>query len=362
MQARARKILLYVVAAPAFFFTVFLLAAYWTFPYDRLRDYIVQQVEQPMGPDGTRHPSAYHLEIEELSPSWLTGVELSGVHFSRQAEEVAAAAPSPEPSTASPNAPTEETGVTTIDEITVRVSLLSLLAGSTSLSFSASIGDGHLEGKFQQSEERTHVVLHAEQVPLDRIGAIEGALGLPMRGSVNGDIDIEVAKDPKETAGNADLSIEGLAIGDGKAKLKLAGMTGGFTLDRINAGTMKIQAAVEEGALRLKDVSAKGPDIELHATGSVRLLHPINNSRVDVTTRIAFADAYKNKSERTQSLFSLMELSPALRSARTPDGALQYRVTGALSGRLSAVAAGRTTMPGSRTMLGAKPHASDEPE
>src|SRR5262245_43979209 len=30
----------------------FLLFAYWVFPYDRLRDYIVQEVERPIGPGG----------------------------------------------------------------------------------------------------------------------------------------------------------------------------------------------------------------------------------------------------------------------------------------------------------------------
>ena len=67
------------VGYPLFFVFCLLLFAYWTFPYDRVRDFIIQEVENPRGPGDRRRPSGYQLEIVDLSPSWVTGVELTGV-------------------------------------------------------------------------------------------------------------------------------------------------------------------------------------------------------------------------------------------------------------------------------------------
>ena len=46
MSERAKKILLYFVASPLFFLFSLTCGAYYTFPYDHLRDYIVQEAER----------------------------------------------------------------------------------------------------------------------------------------------------------------------------------------------------------------------------------------------------------------------------------------------------------------------------
>ena len=51
-----------------------MLGAYWTFPYDHLREFIVQEVEQS---------GDVQLEIGRLEPSWLTGVEAETVRVAR---------------------------------------------------------------------------------------------------------------------------------------------------------------------------------------------------------------------------------------------------------------------------------------
>jgi hypothetical protein len=48
---------------------------------------------------------------------------------------------------------------------------------------------------------------------------------------------------------------------------------------------------------------------------------------------VRFTDNYRNKSPRTQAMFSLLDNSgsPQLAAAKMPDGALQYRVAGTLA-------------------------------
>ena len=74
MGPRARKALRF-MGYSTFFWTFFWLFAYLSFPYERVRDRIVQEVEFPKDARGNRRPSGYQLEIMELSPSWFTGVE-----------------------------------------------------------------------------------------------------------------------------------------------------------------------------------------------------------------------------------------------------------------------------------------------
>ena len=119
---RVKSILLYGVAAPLFFLFSVVVGAYWTFPYDHLRDFIVQEAER----GGTMH-----LEIEELSPSWVTGVELENVRLSNVPEGSA------------------DPVVMEIPHAEARVSLLALLGGTTELSYAAELaGNSRIEGSW----------------------------------------------------------------------------------------------------------------------------------------------------------------------------------------------------------------------
>ncbi|MDH5491636.1 MAG: hypothetical protein OEY14_06765, partial [Myxococcales bacterium] len=71
----------------------------------------------------------------------------------------------------------------------------------------------------------------------------------------------------------------------------------------------------------------------------------LSRSRLDVLIHASFTEAYRDKSIRTQALFSLMEIRPELRAARTSDGALQYRLRGSFGTRIRPEAAGSAPSP-----------------
>lgn len=319
MPQRLKNILLYAVGYPAFFLLSFVLGAYWTFPYDRVRDFIVQEVER----DGSTR-----LEIASLSPSWLTGIEAEGVRFATVPDDGG------------------EPAELAISRLEARISLLSLLAGEQDVSFDAELETGTIEGRYATSEESTSVQATLTNVDLRRIGPLRDAVGLPITGRANGTIDLTVAREAANTTGSAELTIGGVSIGDGETPLMIEGLGAGLTLERMNLGTVQLRMQVERGVGTIQRLRANGEHAELWGSGTMRFVHPLRGSSMDLLVRIKFKDAYRESSDRMRALFSLLEMNPQLRPARRPDGALQWRVQGAFASRIRMVPSGRAEMPG----------------
>ncbi len=320
---RTKKILLYGVAYPSFFFFWLSCGAYWTFPYDHLRDYIVQEAER----DGTRQ-----LEITSLGPSWLTGVEVEGVRLASVSTD-----------------PERPPAALVIREATARVSLLSYLFGTTDVSFDAELdGGGTIEGEFATDEESTHIEAELENVDLRRLGPVHEMIGLPLAGMATGSIDLTIAQQAADTAGTMDITVRNLSLGDGRTPLVIEGLGTGLTLERMNLGTLQLRMQTERGIGRIEALRADGTHAELRGTGSIRLTQPLRMSSMDMLIRMKFKDAYRQSSDRMRALFSLLELNPQVRPARTPDGGFQWRIQGSFAGRIRMVPSGSAPMPGAR--------------
>ncbi|MCZ7682212.1 MAG: type II secretion system protein GspN [Sandaracinaceae bacterium] len=226
-----KKIALYGAGYPGFFLVFVVLGAYWTFPYDRVRDYIIQEVER----DGSTQ-----LEIESLEPSWLTGVELEGVRYAKVPEGGG------------------EPAVLEISHLEARVSVLSLIAGEQDVSFAADLSGGIIEGNYAASEEQTHVEATLTNVDLRRIGPLRAAVGLPITGRANGSVDLTIAREAANTTGSADLTVRGVSLGDGETPLVIEGLGAGLTLERMNLGTLELRMRTERGVGTLERLRADG--------------------------------------------------------------------------------------------------------
>lgn len=311
----------------SFFAVCFVLFAYWSFPYDRLRDHIIQQVEYPQGPGG-RQPSGWELDIVELSPSWGTGVTLEGVRVAKRSER-----------------PGDDPVSMRVDELTVRASPFAFLFGNEALSFDAELAGGEVFGEYERSDTSIFVEADIESVDMGKLRVLRGYMGIPFAGILDGDMRFTIAEEPADTEGELALSIQGLQVGNSRAKLRIQDMNEGLTIERIDAGDLTWRMTAEGGVARIDELKAAGEDAEIHGSGTVRLLQPLDMSRLDAMLRIEFADSYRNKNDRTRALFSLMEFNPKVRKARTPDGALQWRFSGSLAGRIVPSPAGKAKGP-----------------
>jgi type II secretion system protein N len=328
------------------FWVAFWLFCYWTFPYERVAAYLIDRVAQS--------GKGYTLEIGELSPYWLTGVELTNVKLHKLGPEAAGAVLVPKGKGAEKDKAAAAGGFQ-IRDARARLGLLSLLGGAKTINFDADLEAGEIEGSFAGDDESQHVEATLDDIDLEKSGALESLISLPAKGTLSGDIDLTLGKDTKQTEGEITLKLAGLTIGDGTAKLKLGSM-GGLTVDPIEIGNLVIEIEVKSGVGVIKKVSSDGKDLELSGSGDVRFADPVGRTRLSVLLKAKFTDNYRNKSPRTRAMFSLLDSGmPEVNAAKTPDGALQFRLAGTLSSPRFVPQGGSGPATGRRTGTAAPP-------
>ena len=303
-------------------------STYFLFPYHRVRDLIVQEVERPKGPNGRRRPSGTELSIAALRPTLVPGgVVLEEVHVRRPGNRAG-----------------EDGFEVELDELTARVGVFSLLTGSQSVDFEAETGGGTIEGTYENDEAATLIEGELDGVSLRQLGLVEAAVGLPVGGRLSGVIDLQLHEEREQTEGLIELTIADLKVGDGRAKLSIPNFGDGITIPEIEAGEVELVLNAEQGVAEVTTFEGDGEDLRLRGSGEIHLFRPLTLSRLDVLLRIEFTDGFREQDEIASRLFTVMEMVPQLRPARTSDGALQYRLTGSVGGRVSTRPAGSASL------------------
>jgi type II secretion system protein N len=297
------KLLLGAIYA-SFFCLVFVFAVYWTFPYERLRDFVASKLSAQT-PTGSRT-----VELGELTPVGFGGVLVRDLSIVRT-------------STAPDSTPSE----LHVSEVNANVALLPLLLGNKKLTLTAIAGKGSIHGKFDQSDDMQHIEAELKGVDVGEMG-LGSWLTLPLKGKATGTIDLRLPTDPTKATGSVKMEIRGLKVGDGKAKVKPPGMPAGLTLDEVDAGKLELSVEVRDGVATLTRFSTDGKDLKLVGTGNVRLADPMQRSRPDLNLDLTFSDAYKNKTDRTKAMFELLGMRPEWQRATTPDGTMHVHVGG----------------------------------
>jgi len=288
----------------SFFTLVFVFAVYWTFPYERLRDFVASKLSATTA-TGTRT-----VEIGELTPVGLGGVRIRDLSIVQTSAE--------------PDATPSELRLAEVD---AKVSLLPLLLGNKRVALTAGAGKGNIEGKYDQSGDSQHFEAELRALDLGEMG-LGSWVTLPLKGKATGKVDLLLPADPTKASGSIQLEIRGLTVGDGKAKIKPPGMPAGLTLDEVDAGKLNLSVNVRDGVATLTRFSTDGKDLKLTGTGTVRLADPIKRSRPDLNLDLTFSDAYKNKSDRAKAMFELLQMRPEWQRATTPDGTMHVHVGG----------------------------------
>ncbi|MEM7433882.1 MAG: type II secretion system protein GspN [Myxococcota bacterium] len=297
---------------PLFFLFCFVLFAYWTFPYEKLRDRLVELAAQ----------QGYELEIIDLSPSRLSGVTLEGVRL------------------VIPGKGEDPPVDVLIDELTVRASWLSALTSTKSFTFSAELAGGDADGDVSIGEDDFEVDAEFDAINLKRIGALRRFTKLPVEGTLTGELSIAMPSEVAESTGSVDLTIGEMTIGDGESKVTVPGW-GGLTLDKASVGDLEIQATIEEGKAAIDRFKADGEDIKLDVLGQIKLARPIPRSQMNLIVKAKIEDAYKTRSPKVATMIDLASTGKDYQAALTPDGSLQYKINGSAAGRIRPVAAGK---------------------
>ena len=301
---------------PLFYLFCLILFCSWTFPYSKLKDNIVRTFNA----QGRIAGSHNELEIDDMGSSFITGVKMKGVRVIQPAAEAG-----------------KPPGEMKIDEVTARISLLPLLIGNRDVSFHARAFGGTVDGSFDDhGEKEKDFSTTIDSIDVSQLTPLADLIGLPLEGTLSGSVKIEMPEGKASKAsGSVSLETDGLAIGDGKAKLK-----GALALPRVNVGSLSITGEAKDGVLKVTKFGASGKDVEIQGDGRVQLREIAMDSSADLNIKFKINDAYRNKSDVTKSLFgapgstapALFELADArVKQSKRADGFYGWRARGMLS-------------------------------
>jgi type II secretion system protein N len=334
LPAVARKVPLPVRRAlawsgyPVFYLACLGLFAYLTFPYDRVKERVIAELESQ-----SSGPSAQRVEVDSLGPYWLGGIAARGFRII-----------TPRPATEASDRPPSKLS---FDKVHARVRLLPLLIGRVSVSFGAQAYGGHIDGVTYASSDGRRVEATLDGLDIGQFEPLGELLGgAPVTGTLGGIVDwvLPESKLSKAT-GTLALAIADLSIGDGKVKL-----AGKLALPRLSVGLLELSAEAKSGVLKIQRLAAQGQDLDLIGEGRLVLRDAPLDSMSDLYLRFRFSDGYRNRSEMTKSLFgspgsslpALFELGdPRVKASKRPDGFYGWRMAGELKApRFDASASG----------------------
>jgi type II secretion system protein N len=329
LNPRMRKALRWAGYVAAYL-VVFVIFAYISFPYERLKHRLIASYQAAQ-----TGPYADHLEIDHLSWSWrFPGVVAEGVRI-----DMAAPADKPSGPTATVASATTPLPLThevvEAEEVFVRVSPLDLLTGARSVTFSAKALGGEIHGSASDSEASRSLTLELEDIDPSGIPHLAKLIGLPLRGRLNGQVALELPEGRVTRAdGSLELHGEDLQIGDGKAKIRDM-----IVLPPIEIGQLNLKAEVTAGRLKIDECSATGRDIELSMTGGLRLRQQLDQSLAELEIKLAFSEKYKGQNDMTRALFGqpdskvpgLFDTVTKTLFAKLEDGSYAAKLTGPFS-------------------------------
>lgn len=312
----------------------FLTFFYLTFPYDRVRDFVVHRIEAQM-------PGS-EVEIISLEPAWLTGIEARGVRVRLPAE------PS-EPGSTEASEPQRRAlrPSVTIPYLYARLGIFAWLTGSYLVSFEAETdGGGRVDGFVRQGSSSTAVRAHLDAIDLRRLSIVHHYAGTSFAGELSGDVDLVIAEDENDSDGTLELTIAGASIGDEhfEVPLPIPGMSN-LRVTRVTLGDVALSATLEDGTARLTHFSESGEDLLLRVNGTSRVRRALRATTFDLLVRAALERPYLDRNPTLVGALELAGSSPMVAPYRTSDGAFQVRVQGTAAGHVTVIAAGSVAMP-----------------
>jgi type II secretion system protein N len=354
------------VGYSTFFLFVLFLFAYWTFPYDRVRDRIIADFErnQRTPPGGARQS----LSIGSLEPSWFTGVVLKDVSL-----------------VSTPADPSKPSSVLHADEIKVRVSFGSLLSANKDLTFSATALGGTISGSvsYVKTQNPTPakptdkdkggtkydriVKIELADVALNEVAPLRDAIGAGIAGTMRGSIDLNMGESRLDKAnGTVTFDVDGFGLpgeNDTDAaedckkpdapkpcesrrvhfKLPALKSVGFFSSDVIalppvSIGAMPIKITIKNGVARI-ETAATGRDVEVKVDGQISFRELLGDSDVNVGLAFKFNDSYRKKSASAEGALFALDSDPKLKAGKRPDGFYSLRLAGLLGGSLQVLPA-----------------------
>jgi len=244
------------IAFIALFFVSFLLFLYWNFPYEVLKDRIVDAIEGQAGGNVI-------VEVGDLEPYWFTGVEMSELTITEPGTDQAAP-------------------FVNFKRVRARASLFSLVFGRPSISFSIQLGGGEISGVVKQSEDMLSIDADLDKVDLGNLRIIAARSGLSITSRIDGEISLRIDRQRSvRSTGKISLAISEFKIAASELKLgEMAMPLPDLVLSKGRDSQIKLD--VGKGTINLENFKLAGGDLKIDLKGKVFLSQKAENYRFNL--------------------------------------------------------------------------------
>ena len=302
-----------IIGYVAFALFVFVMSLQLTFPYDRVKDKLIE----------TLAPS-YDVTVGSVEHGIMPGkMILKNVTLRSR-----------------PTKADEVASVTVLDRVDVKVGIFALLRGAASIDLKIAIGSGVLDGNISVGKTETKIDLTATGIAATRLGPLQDALGLPILGKLNMHVGLDIPPaDVRKVTGQISFScVGGCVLGDGKATFKPpmpqnprnGGMMkdgisefGPVTIDKLNA-----VVDIKNGSAEITKWEFASLDGDLQLAMKLRLGKTLRESDTDGCIRYASSPALLKKNAKTGNAITLMG------GAMDPQGLFDIKLSGRFSDQM----------------------------
>jgi type II secretion system protein N len=287
---RQRRILRW-LGYPLLALVVFSFTLQLTFPYDRVKDKLVELLSEK-----------YDVQIASASPTLAPGgMVLESILLKSK-----------------PTRPDEQPTAIAVDRLRVDVGLVALLIGRINVGLVAEIGEGEIVGDITVSPTELAVEVGTEDLELENIPGLRDALGLPMKGGLDAELDVTLPEQRWDLAeGSFTLSCPGCVVGDGKSKIKpkqpsARGRTSffaaeGLTVPALNLGDLEGKISIISGKGVIDHFGAKSVDGDLEIHGTVTFGRTFSESQFgQACMKFRLSDTLKQREAEFGNVPSLM--------------------------------------------------------
>lgn len=309
------RMLLRIVGYVALALVAFLFALQLTFPYERVKERLVEQLS-----------SKYDVTIGGVD----RGIMPGRLYFNNVALRTRQSKPE------------EPVHTLFIEKLQVDLGLLALIGQTASVDLDAKIGSGHLAGNISLSKGGTEIHLDGTNLPSQSLPMVE-LIGLPMSGMIQLSFDLDLPNEKLKTGrvgpdwskakGGVELGCPtGCAFGDGKAKFKpklknarnQAFAGDGIEFGKITLKQMIAKISIGDGQLTMKQFDTKSDDGELHVELSVALTEQFGDAQVGGCLRYNVSPSLTEREPKTAAAIT------TLGAPLGPDNLYHVRLDGKL--------------------------------
>jgi type II secretion system protein N len=312
--SRRNKRILTWLGYPLLALTTFVMTLHWTFPYDRVKQKMVDELSDK-----------YEVSIKSVEPTLLPGgMVINGLMLRPR-----------------PKKPGEEPPTISIKEVELDASILAAVRGTLDLDIDAQIGSGSVSGNLVVSKAGLWADFSTRRLPLGDVPGLGDAVGLPMSGGLNATLSLHLPKKRwREANGTIKLSCPGCTAGDGVAKIKPKPREGrklsprleaqmsfigdGVAVPMLDLGNLSGVIEIKGGKGVIKNFGGESADGEMIIEGDLDFKDPFKNTLFPGCFKFKFSEDLKKREPKFSNIPTLMG------AAVLPDGFANMRITGTL--------------------------------